>query len=176
MKNFTLTNSESRNTPHFFFSEVTRIQTFAIIATLHYRLIISKMTTISSSLSHLGLEDGPSDYSKNARSPKEEPVDEEAIFRKFKKLPIEVRLMIWKELCFEPRTIDIRGKPISIHKLGVIFDIEERDLWSMKPDSAELSERLQAKRFEQETETRKQLGKVVEYGVKLWRRFAEEGG
>jgi hypothetical protein len=63
------------------------------------------------------------------------------------------------------------------HKLRVISDIEEdRDLCSMEPESDEVSERLQAKRLEQETETREQLGKVVEYGVKFWKRFAEEGG
>jgi hypothetical protein len=61
------------------------------------------------------------------------------------------------------------------HKLRVISDIEEdRDLCSMEPESDEVSERLQAKRPE-ETETREQLRKAVEYSVKFWKRFAEEG-
>jgi hypothetical protein len=111
MKIFTLAHSGSRKTPRFF-SQITRIQRFAIIATLYYQLIISTMNTISFSLSLLHLEDSSSDYGKNAEYSKEDPVTEEIKFWKFRELPVEVRLMIWKEVCFKPRIIDIWGKSI----------------------------------------------------------------
>ena len=121
MKNFTLAHSGSRKTPRFF-SQVKRIQRFAIIATLHYQLIISKMNTISFSLSLLHLDDGSSDCGKNVEYSNEDPATEEIKFWKFRGLPVEVRLMIWKDVCFEPRTIDIWGKSI-------------RNLWPLGDDT-----------------------------------------
>jgi hypothetical protein len=70
------------------------------------------MNTISFSLSLLHLEDSSSDCGKNAEYSKEDPVTEEIKFWKFRELPVEVRLMIWKEVCFKPRIIDIWGKSI----------------------------------------------------------------
>jgi hypothetical protein len=71
------------------------------------------MTTNLSSLSAQRWEEDPSHYSKNSESPKEEPVAEEIKFWKFKELPVEIRLMIWKDVCFEPRIVDVWGKPLS---------------------------------------------------------------
>jgi hypothetical protein len=78
------------------------------------------MTANSSGLLALKLVGGSSDCSKNVKSSKEELVTEEIKFRKFKELPLGIRLMVWKEVCFEARIVDIWGKPI-------------RNLWKFGP-------------------------------------------